>query len=64
MTLLCFFTDTDFFYLILYVPVDNFKVMLGQVILGRTSTKQRIKCLGQEHSELPLVRLKPATPQS
>ena len=28
------------FDLILYVPVNNFSVMSGQVVLGRTSTKQ------------------------
>ena len=34
-------------YLILYVPVNIFLVLSGQVFLGGTSTKQRIKCLAQ-----------------
>ena len=29
--------------------------------MGRTSIKQRINCLAQEHNTVPLVRLKPAT---
>ena len=51
------------FGLILYVPVNNFSVMLGRVFPGRTSTKQRIKCLAQGHNtaRLPAVRLEPAT---
>ena len=39
---------------LLYVPVNNFSVMLGQVFLGWASTKRRIKCLGQlrtQHSD-------------
>ena len=38
--------------------------MFGQVFLGWTSTKQRIKCLVQGHNAVPPVRLKPTTPQS
>ena len=53
-----------FFYLILYVPVNIFEVMSGWVSLGLTSTKQRIKCLAQEHNAAHTVRLQPATPQS
>ena len=49
------------FDLILFVPVNNFSVMLGQVFLGLTSTGQRIKCFAKGHSAVPLVRLKPAT---
>ena len=30
----------------------------------RASTKQRIKCFAQGHNTVPLVELKPATPQS
>ena len=30
------------FVLILYIPVNNFSVILGQVFLGWTSTKQEI----------------------
>ena len=33
------------FDLILYVPVNNFSVMSGQVFLGWTSTKQGLMCL-------------------
>ena len=49
------------FGLILYVPLDNFSVMLGRVFLGLTSTKQRIKCLAQGHNRVSPVRLEPAT---
>ena len=35
----------------------------GEVFLGWTSFKQRIKCLSQGHNTVLLVRLKPATPQ-
>ena len=52
------------FCLILYVPVNNFSVMSGQVFLALTSTKQRIKCLAQGHNAVPPVRLEPTTPQS
>ena len=33
-----------------YVLVNKFSVMSGQVFLGWTSTKQRIKCLAQGHN--------------
>ena len=36
--------------LILYIPVNNFSVMLGWVFLVRTSAKQRIKCIAQGHN--------------
>ena len=43
------------FGLILYIPVNNFSVMLGRVFLGWTSTKQRIKykmyCSRTQHSD-------------
>ena len=52
------------FDLFLYVPVNIFSAMSGLVFLGWTSTKQRIKCLAQGHDAVPLVRLRPATPQS
>ena len=52
------------FDLILYVPVNNFSVMLGRVFLGSTSTKQGLMCLAQGHNTVPPVRLEPATPQS
>ena len=50
------------FGLILYVPVINFSVRLGQVFLGRTSTKKGIKCFAQGHNtmNLPVKRLKAA----
>ena len=38
--------------------------MSGQVFLGWTNTKQRIKCLAQGHNAAPPVRLEPATPQA
>ena len=43
----------------LYIPVSNFSVMLGQylVFLGCTSTKQRIKCLAQGHYTVALMSL-------
>ena len=52
------------FDLILYVSVNNFSVMLGQVFLGLTSTKQRIKGLSQGHNKVSPVRFEPAKPQS
>ena len=36
--------------LILYIPINNFSIMLGQVFLGRTSTKQGLMCLAQGHN--------------
>ena len=51
------------FDLILHVSVNNFSVMSWQV-LGRTSTKQRIKYLAQEYNEVSPVRLEPPAPQS
>ena len=50
------------FVLILYIPVKNFSVMSGQIFLGRSSTKQSIKCLSQRHNAVPPVRLEPANP--
>ena len=44
--------------LILNIPVNNISVMSGQVFLGLTSTKQRIKCLAHGHNAVPPVRLK------
>ena len=38
------------FDLILYVPVNNFTVMLGRVFLGRTSSKQGLIYLAQGHN--------------
>ena len=68
------------FDLILYITVDTFSVTSGQVFLGCSRTKQRIKCLAQgrntvgKSSTLPLshcaplqcirVRLDPVTPIS
>ena len=55
--------STNCFVLILYIPVNNFLVKSGWVILGCPSTKQGIKCLAQEHNKVipPAVRLKIAT---
>ena len=49
--------------LVLYVPANNFSAMSGRVFLGRTSTKQLIKCLAQRHNTVipPAVRLELAT---
>ena len=52
-----------FYDLILYVQINSFSVMSGRNFLGLTSTKQRIKCLAQEHNPVALVRLEPATPR-
>ena len=54
------------FGLILYVPINNFSVMLGQVFLGGISTKQWIKCLAQGHNTVTpqAVRLELTTIQS
>ena len=38
------------FVWILYVQVNNFSVMLGQVFMAWSSTMQRIKCLAQGHN--------------
>ena len=38
-------------FLMLYVPVNNFSVISGQLFLGLTSTKQWIKYLAQGHSD-------------
>ena len=43
--------------LILYFQVNTFVVNSGQVFLGCTSTKQRIKCLAKGHNVVPLVKL-------
>ena len=53
-----------------YITVNNFSVMPGHfttVFLGWTITKQRIKCLSQEHTTVPLASLKlrrPYNPKS
>ena len=52
------------FDLILYIPVNNFSVMLGWVFLGWTSTKQGLMCLPQKHNTVTQVRLEPATSRS
>ena len=47
------------FVLIHYIIVNKFSVMLGRFFLDRTCSKQRIKCLAQEHSTVtsPAMRL-------
>ena len=47
------------FDLILYVPVNNFSVMLGRVFQGWTSTKQGLMCLAQGHNAVAPARLEP-----
>ena len=49
------------FDLILYDSVNNFSVMLGQVFLGVTSTKQGSLCIAHGHNTVAPVRLEPAT---
>ena len=50
--MLCLFCLLD---LILYIPVNNFSVMSGQVFLGQTSTKQwiNVSCSREQHSDFP-----------
>ena len=50
--------------LIIYFPNNNFSVMSGRVVLGLTSTKQRIKYLAQGHKAVSPVSLEPTTPRS
>ena len=52
------------FDLILYLPVNNFSVMLGRVFLGWTSTKQGLMCFVQVHNAVTLVRLDPTALRS
>ena len=59
-----FWIASSLFDLIFYVPVNKFSVMLVQVFLGWTSTKQGLLCLAQGHNALTPVRLQPATPRS
>ena len=47
----------SFYFLILYIPVNNFSVMSRWVILGLTSTKQRMKYLAQGQNAVPPLRL-------
>ena len=61
-TILCL--SWTVFVLILYIPVNNSSVMLGQVFLSWTSSKERIKCLAQGHNTMPPVRLEPPTLRS
>ena len=49
------------FFFILYIPVNIFSVMSGQVFLGRTSTKHRIKCVAKGHNAVSPVRTLPTT---
>ena len=44
------FCKMFFFDLMLYIPVNNFSVMSGQVFLGWTSRIQGLMCLAQEHN--------------
>ena len=49
---------------ILYLPVNKFSAMSGQVFLGSISIKHRLMCLPQGHDAVLLVRLEPATSRS
>ena len=55
-------TNICLFDLILYIPVNNFSVMLGRVFLGWSSTRQGLMCLAQGHNAVP--RLELASPRS
>ena len=57
-------TEQVLFDLIFYVQVNNFSVMLGQIFLGLSSTKQGLMYLAQGHNAVMPVRLQHATPQS
>ena len=46
---------TLFFYLILYLPVNNLSVRSGRVFLGLTITKLRLICLAQGHNAVTPV---------
>ena len=48
------------FDLILYVSVNIFSVMSGQVFLGLTSAKQGLMCLAQGHNAVTPLRLEPS----
>ena len=50
--------------LIIYISVNNFSVMLGQVFLGWTSTEQQIKWLVQWHNTITPMVKQPFDPQS
>ena len=50
------------FDLILYIPVNNFSLMWGQVFLGCTSTNQRLMCLAKGHNAVTPMRLKHTNP--
>ena len=52
------------FDLILYVPVNNFSVMLGWVFLGWTSTKQGFMCPAQGQNTCDASEAPTANPQS
>ena len=52
------------FVLVLYIPVNNFSVMLEHFLVFlccTITTKHMIKCIAQEHNKMPLVSLKLAT---
>ena len=51
------------FVLMLYFPVNNFSVMLGQtlVFMGQTRTKKLIKCLAEGNYIMTPVSLELAT---
>ena len=59
--------DTKAFLLFgvrLYVPVNNFSVMLGRFPWLNQYLAIKTKCLAQGHNTVPLVRFEPATLQS
>ena len=59
VTLLNLNLDICLFELMLYIPVNNFSVLLGY-FLDLTSTKQRTKCLAKGQNTVSPVSLEPA----
>ena len=47
------FCDICLFAFILYVPVNNYSVMSGRILLSLTSSNQRMRCLAQGHNTVP-----------
>ena len=51
------------FDLFLYVPVNIFTSMLGQVFLDSTRTKQGLMCLAQGHTAVPFGEAQTLNPR-
>ena len=50
------------FFFLFFTSQSTILIMSGSVFLGCISTKQRIKCLAQEHNTDLLLMLEPKTP--